>query len=113
MKILVNYESYNQRRYSAPWIAKVNEKAKISFGEKIGSYTGNHAHGESGQLYFYDAPVENQVYAYGQKDYRGNNSIKKYCIYKNGQFLEVPSQRLLEALTSPNTYSAEIVGEYM
>lgn len=67
MQIIKNHKKYNAHRYSTPWVAKVNpENAKIDFGVKIGGYTGTKS--EEYSLYV-ENPIENAVYAYGQKDY--------------------------------------------
>lgn len=111
MKVFIKIRSYNHRRYSTPWLTKVNAQGKITFDEKIAGCTCQN--GSDGQLYFYDEPVENQVYAYGQKDYRGGNTKKLYCIYRDGEFLKVPPERLLEALQEPATYQAEPIQSWM
>ena len=92
------FEAFNGRRKSQPWIAKVNQFGKISFEEKIGGYTGAYGKGESGILYI-SKPEEGQVYAFGQKDYRNANcTFKKYVVYVNGQLTEVEGQAFLDAV---------------
>lgn len=93
--MIEHYDEYNQRRYSDPWVAILNEKGTLDFSKRVGAYTGRYHSGEAGDLYVFE-PVEKEIYAYGQKDYRGNNTTKKYVQYINGQFVQV--ENLLEAL---------------
>lgn len=93
--VITHFEDYNQRRYSRPWVAIVDPQGKPDFEHQVGAYTGNHNNGEDGDLYVFE-PAEKQIYMYGQKDYRGNNTVKKYVQYINGEF--VPVKKLLEAL---------------
>ena len=97
MKTIKTYECFNQRRYSNPWVAIVGEDGKINFNWKIGGYTGAYGKGEAGELYITE-PVENAVYAYGQKDYRGNNTEYRYIQYRNGQFVPVEKTELIAVL---------------
>ena len=73
---------YNKRRYSRPWVCKINT-GKYDFSKKIGCYTA--ADGEEGDLVVF-APVVGQVYAYGQKDYRGGNTEKSFCKWNGVEF---------------------------
>lgn len=99
MKVIKSYESFNERRYGNPWIAKVNSEGKIDFSVRIGGYTGKYGKGEAGQLYVTD-PKENTIYAFGQKDYRGNNSEHEYVQFKDGKFIPIKKTELVEALNS-------------
>lgn len=98
MKTIKTYECFNQRRYSNPWVAIVGEDAKINFSKKVGGYTGAYGKGEAGELYIIE-PVENAVYAYGQKDYRGSNTELAYIQYRNGQFVPVEKTELIAVLS--------------
>lgn len=96
MEKLKHYEDYNQRRYSSPWVAKVNiDTLKIDFTEDIGGYTGDRHKGEEGDLYITN-PAENQIYAYGQKDYKGKQGGYSYVVYKNGEFEEIDKSNLID-----------------
>lgn len=97
MKTLKNYESFNQRRYGNPWVAAVGMDGKIDFSVRVGGYTGAYGRGEAGQLYITN-PIEGKVYAYGQKDYRGNNGGYQYVKYTNGEFIDVPKSQLIDNL---------------
>jgi hypothetical protein len=97
MVTVKKYESFNFRRYGNPWIAKVDKNCKIDFTIKVGGYTGGYNKGEAGELYISN-PIDNQVYAYGQKDYRGNNGGYKYIIYKNEKFEEIEKTELSKYL---------------
>ena len=81
--VLKTFDSYNARRYSKPWVAKVNSKGKPDFSEDVGKFSGQP--GESGELYVYE-PVDGQVYMFGQKDYCGGNTVSKYMVFTNGEF---------------------------
>lgn len=98
MKVLKTYESFNARRYSDPWVAIVNPKtARMDFSQRVGGYTGGYHTGDAGDLYVTD-PVEGAVYAYGQKDYRGNNGGYFYAIYRDGAFEKFGKSDLLKYL---------------
>lgn len=99
MKTIKSYPSFNQRRYSDPWVAIVNpQTAKPDFSRKVGGYTGRYNSGEAGDLYVVQ-PVEGAVYMYGQKDYRGNNTERKYVQYINGEFRCVAPENLIHLLS--------------
>lgn len=99
MKAVANYQGFNFRRYGNPWVAKVGTDGKVSFKENVGGYTGGYNKGEAGQLYITN-PVEGQVYAYGQKDYRGSNGGYDYIQYNNGEFVTIAKEKLVEALSN-------------
>lgn len=98
MKTVKKYGSFNQRRYGNPWVAIVGKDAKIDFSRNVGGYTGSYGKGEEGELYITD-PIEGEVYAYGQKDYRGNNGGYEYIQYIDGEFVEIKKANLIEALS--------------
>lgn len=105
MKEIAKFDDFNANRLSNPWVALVTDQAKLDFTKKIGGYTGAYGKGEAGALYVND-PVENQVYAYGQKDYRKpRHSFKKYVQYKNGEFVEIEPTELISVLESSNSDS--------
>jgi len=98
MIVLKHYESFNQRRYGNPWVAKVDKKtAKPDFNVKVGGYTGGYNCGEEGDLYVAD-PQDGAVYMYGQKDYRGNNTERSYVQFKDGTFIPVTKSELITVL---------------
>lgn len=99
MKVVKKYGSFNSRRYGNPWVALVNKSTgKIDFSQKIGGYTGGHNKGEAGDLYIIE-PVEGAVYAYGQKDHRGNGTELEYIQYVNGAFIPVDKTELINTLS--------------
>lgn len=93
MTVIRKYDEFNFRRYGNPWVAKVDKNGKIDFSEKVGGYTGAYNKGEAGELYI-NSPVEGQVYAYGQKDYRGNNGGYEYTVYEFGEFKRIEKTEL-------------------
>lgn len=98
MKVIKTYESFNFRRYSNPWVALLNKSTgKIDFSQKIGGYTGGYNKGEAGDLYIFE-PVEGAVYAYGQKDHRGNGTELEYIQYVNGEFIPVDKTELISKM---------------
>lgn len=83
--VVKHFESYNPRRYSTPWVCLMTETGAYNFSEKIGMYTGDK--GDEGDLVIFK-PLKDQVYGYGQKDYRGNHT-EKCCIKWDGEkFIE-------------------------
>lgn len=103
MKVIKSYESFNQRRYGNPWVAIVDPKtAKPDFSRKVGEYTGGYNRGEAGELYV-NEPQDGAVYMFGQKDYRGNNTDRQYVQFKDGEFLPIKSENLIEALSSASS----------
>lgn len=93
--VLEKFDSYNERRYSKPWVAKVNSQGKPDFSEDVGKFTGQS--GDAGELYVYE-PVDGQVYMFGQKDYRGGNTISKYVVFTAGKFQEIDKKQLTSYL---------------
>jgi hypothetical protein len=107
MKIIAEYESFNERRYSNPWVAMVNPTTgKIDFSQQIGGYTGRRGGGEAGTLYVID-PQPFAVYAYGQKDYRGRNSYVCYKQWREDEFALIEKNMLVEALEAAKAQSAD------
>ena len=98
MKVIKSYGSFNHRRYGNPWVAIVDPKtAKPDFSQKVGGYTGGYNRGEAGELYVLE-PQDGAVYMFGQKDYRGNNTDRQYVQFKDGDFLPIKSENLIETL---------------
>lgn len=83
--VVRHYESYNRRRYSAPWVCLMTERGKYDFSVEVGTYTGSS--GSDGDLIVY-APVVGQVYGYGQKDYRGNGTEINYIKWSGTEFVK-------------------------
>lgn len=94
---VAKYDEFNHRRYSNPWVARVKSDGKIDFAVPIGGYSGAYGKGEAGELYITN-PIEGAVYAYGQKDYRGNNGGYAYIKIMDGSIVHVDKSDLLEAL---------------
>lgn len=84
--IIAQFESYNQRRYSAPWVCLVSPNGRYDFSKSVGTYTGNAYSGEAGDLVVHE-PVIGQVYGYGQKDRRGNQTMLAYAKWDGSQFV--------------------------
>lgn len=85
-----DFEAYNHRRYSRPWVAIVTD-AKPDFSAEVGRYTAKS--GEAGELVIID-PQVGQLFMYGQKDYRGRNTAVAYCVYTEKGLVDVPADKL-------------------
>lgn len=79
------FSSYNFRRYSTPWVATI-KAGKYDFSSRPGYYTGNGRTGEEGDLMVID-PEVGVIYAYGQKDYRGGNTLIAFAIWDGEKFV--------------------------
>lgn len=84
--VIASFSSFNSRRYGAPWIGMVNESGKLDFSKEVGTYTGNGYKGEEGSLVVFE-PVVGQVYGYGRKDYRGNNTMFQFAKWDGTDFI--------------------------
>jgi len=74
MRITIERGSYNQRRYSKPWIARVTsweKKPELAWGEYHGDDNG-------GTLEITAEPGD--IIRWGQKDYRGNGGRNEWVI---------------------------------
>lgn len=96
MVAICTYERFNERRYGDPWVALITKTKEWVF-KGIGGYTGARGAGEAGELYV-TAPVNGQVYAYGQKDYRKPGKAYEYVQFRDGAFYPVAKTELLDAL---------------
>ena len=85
-----DFEAYNHRRYSRPWVALVVD-AKPDFSVEVGRYTSKS--GDAGELVIVD-PQVGQVFAYGQKDYKGRHTEIAYCVYTEKGLVDVPADKL-------------------
>lgn len=83
--VIEHFESYNKRRYGTPWVCVMTETGKYDFSKNVGTYTG--IEGDDGDLVVFE-PVIGQVYGWGQKDYRGGNTIKKFAKWTGSEFME-------------------------
>lgn len=73
MKITIETSSYNERRYSRPYIGLCHDDGKVSsWGKWIGT------HGERGLLEIDASPGD--IVIVGQKDTRGNNGTPRYYV---------------------------------
>lgn len=93
-----NFDAFNERRYSDPWVAAVDKNGRLDFKNHVGGYTGRRGAGEAGTLYLNDEPKEGDLFAYGQKDYRGNNTFVFYIQWRDGKKTPVEKDELVEAV---------------
>lgn len=89
--IIEQFPLYNPRRYSAPWVCIMTDKYEYDFETRVGMYTGDRRKGEAGDLVVFE-PKCGCVYAYGQKDNRGNNSKIEFALWDGAKF--VPCDKL-------------------
>lgn len=83
--VIEHFESYNARRYGTPWVCVMTDTGKYDFSKNVGIYTA--VNGDDGDLVVFE-PVVGQVYGWGQKDYRGGNTIKKFAKWTGSEFVE-------------------------
>jgi hypothetical protein len=86
-KIEMKTSAYNQRRYSKPWIAKVNFENNPRGEFSWGAWVGDSRNGSEGLLVI--SAEEGDIIAHGQKDFRGRNSETTYCQVRNGELVEL------------------------
>ena len=102
--VIASFCDFNERRYGVPWVGKVTERGKYVFSSDIGTYTGTRGTGEGGDLVVFE-PIDGQVYAYGQKDHRGHNSVLKYAKWDASQGKFIPCTRLGGKPRSRSSYA--------
>lgn len=89
MEITIETGNYNEKRFSRPWIARVdfteNKKGEFSFGQWI----GDHKNGREGMLSIDVNPDD--IIAKGQKDYRQprNSAPRFYTVLGDGSLDEL------------------------
>lgn len=85
--VIASFSTFNERRYGTPWVCAMTPMGKFDFSADVGTYTGNGYHGEAGDLVVFE-PVTGQVYGYGQKDYRGNNTERNFAKWTGSEFIK-------------------------
>lgn len=90
-RITVKTESYNQRRFGKPWIARVTfdaaGKAEYTWGEWI----GDHRTGSEGLLVI--NADEGDIIARGQKDFRQPKySVHRFYQVRDGKLVKLASK---------------------
>lgn len=94
MRIAINFDSYNKRRYSAPWIGRiveweVGQNPKIVWGKFIGDDDGGEVEIEANP---------GDIIRAGQKDYRGNNTTADwYEVGELGLLNEITAKEARQA----------------
>lgn len=93
MEILVETNSYNERRYSKPWIAIVSfnkeGRTEFSFGNWVGTP------GNEGVLLI--NAEESDIVAVGQKDFRGKNTTCEFHVVESSGELTSFGENKLDA----------------
>ena len=86
IRVTVDFGSYNQRRYSAPWIARVTSWPVGGSSElKFGGYLGDRNNGTGGQAEI--LAYVGDVVRWGQKDYRGHKSWSQWGLVEEGGYV--------------------------
>lgn len=86
IRVTIEWDQYNHRRYSKPWIAKIiawngSEKPKLEWGQWLGTAD------EGGVLEIYASVGD--IIRWGQKDYRKiHRSVNQYGIVREDGELE-------------------------
>lgn len=93
----VEFESYNSRRFSKPWIAKVTAWSVGDHPElEWGGYCGDDNGGEAEIT-----ATPGDIIRYGQRDNRGNRTVNKWAIAQaDGTLLEVTQVEARKAFKS-------------
>ncbi len=87
-KLEIKTNSYNQRRYSKPWIAIVDFTYDLKGEFKWGTWVGDHNSGSDGLLII-DVD-EGDIIARGQKDFRKpQNSAPDWYQVRNGELIKL------------------------
>lgn len=89
-KIQIKTTSYNQRRYSKPWIAIVDFSKNPKGDYKWGSWVGDSRTGSDGLLVV--EANEGDIICWGQKDFRGNNSGSFWYQVRDGEAVHLPGK---------------------
>lgn len=84
--IIASYSSFNQRRYGTPWVCTMTPAGNTTFRSGSAPTPGTvirvrRATSLSRTL------SSGQVYGYGQKDYRGNGTVKKFAKWDGEKFV--------------------------
>lgn len=89
LAVIAQFSAYNERRYSRPWACEFT-KGKYNFEKRVSTYIKTSDAG-AGDLCIIE-PQEGVVYAYGQKDYRGNRTELNFAIFENGEFRKLENK---------------------
>ncbi|MEL7608126.1 MAG: hypothetical protein AAGU74_01310 [Bacillota bacterium] len=94
-KTIATIDSYNQRRYSSPWVARIID-GKYDFKAANSSFTGDTRTGAGGELLLIN-PVTDGIYAYGQKDHRGNGTYVIFTRFDGEGFATIEKTEAMKA----------------
>ena len=102
--VLVNvteFENYNNLRYGRPWLAKLKGipgSVKLNYQFIDEAFVPNNDEpGSGGVLMGYLS--DGDYVAYGQKDFRGNNSVSWHGIFLDGKLQKVSKPEIVNALS--------------
>jgi hypothetical protein len=92
-KISRDTGSYNQRRYSKPWIARVDFGKNPNGDFTFGDWVGDHYNGSSGLLVI--EANTGDIIATGQKDFRQpkNSTPDWYVVDENGKLCPLEGRK--------------------
>lgn len=83
----IDTPSYNQRRYSKPWIARLDFSVKSQGEYQWGEWIGSHYTGSAGTLVI--NATEGDIVAEGQRDGRGSGGYTIYYQVRNGELVKL------------------------
>lgn len=83
--VIDSFYTYNTHYYGLPWVCPVDPSGQFHFEREVGHY--NAPKGKEGDLIVYN-PVPGQVYAYGQKDYARDQTLKAFALWDGSRFIE-------------------------
>ena len=89
MKIQIETSVYNERRYSKPWIAKIEFDSSGQAKYLWGNFIGNP--GDEGLLVLDNIEI-GDIFAKGQKDLRRNKTSNDFFIFKDENNFEQVSK---------------------
>ena len=105
------YSDYNGKRYGTPWVG-IYDNGEYCFAG-VGAFIGNCSKG--GAL-IVNEPRKGVIYAYGQKDHRGNNTEKGFALW-NGHCFVAATRAGYESkeplYSSPTSYVNDDIVQYV
>ena len=85
--VLATYGSYNERRYSRPWLAIIKSGRYDFDAGRAAGYCTEASAGDGGDIII-RKPATGVVYAHGQKDHRGKGTRIRFAKWDGEKFVE-------------------------
>ena len=99
-RVVISFGSYNFRRYSRPWIARVvawpiGKNPILEWGTYLGDHTNNNKNSGEAEIIAYPG----EIIRYGQRDCRREyNSLNKWGVVEDDYFVRAIKQTEARAL---------------